>query len=115
DPSILYLLDKQITAPLTLLNIKKPNDSGELINIPQIWRKSCNEVGRNIKVEHEKDSSIADGLLKHISNNKISLLCIGRGQSRNFIQRLIPSRSSTISEIVDKVHVPILVLGTNSN
>ena len=115
DPSILYLLDKQITAPLTLLNIKKPNDSSELINIPQIWRESCNEVGRNIKVEHENDSSIADGLLKHISNNKISLLCIGKGKPKNFMQRLISGRSSTISEIVDKVHIPILVLGTNSN
>ena len=115
DPSILYLLDKQITAPLTLLNIKKPNDSDELINIPQIWRESCNEVGRNIKIEHENDSSIAEGLLKHIPNNKISLLCVGKGKPKNFFQRLISGHSSTISEIVNKVHIPILVLGANPN
>ena len=115
DPSLLFSLDRQTKASISLLNIKNSNDSLEKIDIPITWRKSSNEIDQNVKVEHENDSSIADGLLKHIFTNKISLLCVGKGKPKNFMQRLIPSHSSTISEIVTKVHIPILMLGANSN
>ena len=115
DPYLIFSLDRQTKTSISLLNIKSSNDSSEKIDSPLTWWKSSNEVNRNIEIQYENDSSIADGLLKHISSNKVGLLCVGKGKPKNFMQRLFPIHSSTISEIVNKVNIPILVLGTDSN
>ena len=115
DPSLLFSLDGQTKNPLTLLNVKKPNNSNEEIIIPQTWWKSCNEINRDVQFEYENDDTIVSGLLKHISSNNIELLCIGKGKSRNFIQRMTSSSSTTVPNVINKVRIPILVLGANSD
>jgi nucleotide-binding universal stress UspA family protein len=115
DPHMLFSLERNTKVPLTLLNVKKQNNSIEAIIIPQDWVGLRNKIDRNLEVEYENDALIVDGLLKLISSNNIELLCIGKGKPRNFLQKLIPGRTSIVSDIVNQINVPILLLGTNSN
>jgi len=112
DPKLIFSLNNQTKLPLKLLNFKQKNDSNEKITVPQTWRESSYEIDQNIQLEQH--TTIVDSLLQHITNNDTELLCIGRGRSRNFLQRIFSSGSSTLLDVVNKIHTPILVMGTNS-
>tara|TARA_B100000809_G_scaffold210866_1_gene214331 strand:+ start:202 stop:1053 length:852 start_codon:yes stop_codon:yes gene_type:complete len=113
DSYLISSLDRQTKTSISFLNIKSSKDKSEKISVPQTWWKSNNEADRNIEIKYENDSTIASGLNKYISSNNINLLCIGKGKQRNFLQRLISRHSSTVLDIVNKVHIPILVMGAN--
>ena len=111
DPHMLFSLDRQTKAPLTLLNVKNLNGSGKEIIVPQTWWKSIYEIDRDIKFVYEKDSRVVDGMLNYISRNNIGLLCIGKGKPRNFFQKMMSKNTSKVSEVINKVQIPILVMG----
>ena len=112
DPKLIFSLNNQTKLPLRFLNIKQKNDSFEKITVPQTWRESSFEVDQNIQLEQH--TTIVDSLVQDIANNDTELLCIGRGKSRNYLQRMFSSRRSTLLDVVSKIHTPILVMGTHS-
>ncbi|MEJ6736559.1 MAG: universal stress protein [Flavobacteriales bacterium] len=112
DPKLIFSLNNQTKLPLRLLNIKQKNGSFEEITVPQTWRESSYEIDQNIQLEQH--ATIVDSIVQQITNNDTELLCIGRGKSRNYLQRMFSSRPSTLLDLVNKIHTPILVMGTNS-
>ena len=112
NPEMIFSLNKHTESPLTLVEVKNTNDSSKQMSLPNGW-KSLYEIDRNIQFESQNESVVANGLFDYVSKNNINLLCIGRGKRKGMLQRLF-SNQSTISEVVNKVNIPILVMGTNS-
>jgi nucleotide-binding universal stress UspA family protein len=112
DSNLVFSLNNQTKAPIRLLNIKSINDSNDKIKVPQTWRESSYEIDQNI--QFEQNSTVLDGLLQHISNNSTELLCIGRGKPRNLFRRVISSSPTTVLDVINKIDIPILVMGINS-
>jgi nucleotide-binding universal stress UspA family protein len=113
DPDIIFELDKHTKTTLILLNICKNTEFTEKIDIPSTW-KSSNGKARSILCESQESSTVVGGLVEHIADKNIELLCIGRGKPRGFFQNLFYSQGTTMSEIINKVNIPILVMRYNS-
>jgi nucleotide-binding universal stress UspA family protein len=112
DSSLIFLLNNQTQSPLKLLNITLKRGSCDEIIVPQTWRESSYEIDQNI--QPEKNSTVVDSLLQHITKNDTELLCIGRGKPRNYLQRILSSSPSTLVDVVNKIHTPVLIMGANS-
>jgi nucleotide-binding universal stress UspA family protein len=113
-PVLVNKIERNTTSSLKLIKVKVPVDSNWEIDIPKSWQ-SFYTINLNIQFEHEEASTVVNGLINHINKNKIDMLCIGRGQQRSFLQRLFTKKATTISKIVNKTNIPVLIVGTNSN
>jgi nucleotide-binding universal stress UspA family protein len=111
DSKLIFSLNNQTKPPLKLLKINQKNDLNTKITVPQTWRESSYEIDDSIQLE--QNTTIVDSLLQHITNNDTELLCIGRGKSRNYLQRMFSGSPSTLKDVVNKIHTPILVMGAN--
>jgi nucleotide-binding universal stress UspA family protein len=109
---ILHTLNTYTEIPLTLVEVKNTIDSNPQKNLPEGW-KSLYEKDQNIQFECQNDSTVVNGLVNHVSQNKIKLLCIGRGKPKGFLERLFLNQGTTASKVVNKINAPILVLGAN--
>ena len=112
DPNLIFSLNNQTKAPIRLLNIKGSKDSTEKIIAPQTWGESSYELDQKFHID--QNSTVLAELLHCVTNNNNNLLCIGRGKPRSYLQRLLSKGTTTVSGVVNKIHTPILVLGTIS-
>jgi nucleotide-binding universal stress UspA family protein len=113
DPHIIFELDKHTETSLILLTVRTPAESTEKIDIPTTWQSSDGK-DRSIHCESQESSTVVRGLVEHIAEKNIELLCIGRGKPRGFFQNLFFSQGTTMAEVINKVHIPILVIRCNS-
>ncbi len=112
NPEMIFSLNKYTKTPITLVEVKNTIDSNHQNILPEGW-KSLYEKDSNIQFECQNDSNVVNGLVNYVSSNNISLLCIGRGKRKSFLQRLFSNKSTTALKIVNRINIPILVLGVN--
>ncbi len=110
-PQIVSKIDHHTKAPLTLVNVQKLSESNEKLDLPKIWQ-SFYTMNLNINIEYQNNSSVILGLIEHISEKKIELFCIGRGKYKNTFLNRIFNNYSTPYEIIRRVNIPILIMGT---
>lgn len=113
NPEMIFSLNKYTEAPITLVEVKDIIDPPSKKNLPDGW-ELLYKKDRDIQFEYQNDSTVVNGLVNYISQNNIKLLCIGKGKRKGFLQRLFFNQTTTSSEVVNKVNIPVLVLGINS-
>jgi len=106
-------LAKHASSSSTLLYVSTPNDSQATETLLSV-SKGFQESGLNIHLESAKSNSVAKGIAEHISETNTELLCLGRRKRRNILQYFFINQHSTLSEIIKKINIPILILGVNS-
>ncbi len=114
NPNLLFSLNRQTKSPLTLLKIKNGSNSNEQIQLPVTWGKSDNGKEQHLDFVYENDSVISQGLLDHLSKNNTDMLCIGRGKSKNMMQKVFANSSNIASDVIQHVDIPILLMGKNA-
>jgi len=113
-PNLVNKIDRNTTSSLKLINIKVSAESNGEIDLPKSW-KSFYTSNLNIQLIYKESSTVIKGLENHISEKKVELLCIGKGQHRNFLQQLFSRKATMISEIINKINIPVLIMEPNSN
>jgi nucleotide-binding universal stress UspA family protein len=113
NPVMAFEFEKQVKNPITFLTVVDPTESEEKLVLPLAWR-SIRDKQREFQFEHKKSATVVEGIVQHISEQNIELLCLGRGKRRNFLQDLFFSRRNVVSKLVKAVQIPILVMGINA-
>jgi len=112
DPDVVHKIDRHTKSSLTVINVRTPNQVSELINLPERWQPLYT-TNLNVRFEYKTDPKVVNALLTHIEEEKIELLCVGRGKQRGFLQNLFYGKVKKITEIIDNVRIPVLIMGSN--
>jgi nucleotide-binding universal stress UspA family protein len=110
DLSIVYQLHESVTSPLSIINILKDSDQNQAVQI--IDSNEHFKKGKDsLQFAYPVNVNVAEGLIDHVVKEKVELLCVGRSKDTRWILNRFFGRGSTSAIIVEKVDVPILVLG----
>ena len=111
-PKLIHLIDQHTIDPLDIVNIQTSSKHDENISLPPTWQ-SVYTANLNAKIEYLEDSSVIDGLMKHVSEKNVGLLLTGRNKRRRFNNSLIFRKGSTATDVVNKMKLPLLIMGSN--
>ena len=111
SPDLLSLLRKKTKSPLRIFVNKKKRLLSDFV-FPNNWRKIANK-SHKFCYKNNQNFSVATSLMKHISDEKIELLCIGRKQRNKSIFSRLFNQASITNEVIIKSYIPTLVMATN--
>lgn len=107
--SIVYGLHQSVNPPLSIINVLTNHSDHKTIQ-SVIPLHQPNKMESTLQYRHSLNSSVAEGLIEHISKDSVGLLCIGRKINGSWgLKKLFP-QSSAPSEIIESIDIPILLL-----
>jgi len=114
NPYSIFKLIPDIKPPLVLISLKKSTKAGEKINLPKAWSSYYKDEYKN-QFEHHQTPINYENLAPYIFKEKIELLCIGRENNKNsFINRFFHKNIDSSSEIIKRINIPILIIGSSN-
>jgi nucleotide-binding universal stress UspA family protein len=113
DPFILSELDRYTKIPLTVITVIKSSDPDEKLDPQTVWQSTNGEKFK-FHYENRKSPTVTKGLIEHVSEKNIELLCVARENKRHFLYNLIYNKRTIISQVVNAIHIPILVIGSSA-
>jgi len=94
-------------SPLTICKINSNCSGDRDPTLNKNWEVSNSD---NIKVEHYINANFEDGVIEFISKNKPQLLCLGKNKKRQLRFSNLFNKHSCVSNMINKINVPVLVL-----
>tara|TARA_R110002167_G_scaffold247108_5_gene452683 strand:- start:8 stop:871 length:864 start_codon:yes stop_codon:yes gene_type:complete len=110
DLEITKALSKRTTAPVKIFSVRKRVGSNEEKVILKRLKSDPN-VQNMIEYEFEESVSALDGLASYVLKNSIGVLCVGRGSKRKGWSDRLIGDVSKVHHSIQKLNVPLLVLG----
>ena len=111
---IVNALDKLVDSSLSIIKVNSNQSNGAIIEPPlgvQLLEKPESEL----RFYAPNNTSVADGLINHITKDEIGLICIRRSKNNSRGLGKIFSKRLTSTELVKSViDIPILLLGNRN-
>jgi len=107
--SIVYGLHQSVKPPLSIINVST-DYSGHKGTESVVPLQHPKKTESTLQYHHSLSSNVAEGLIEHVSKDKVGMLCIGRKKNSNLGLKKIFSQSSIPSEIIKSINIPILLL-----
>lgn len=115
---VLSNTEETLIADLTenlLLHSQKPLKSFKILkNISTISRPIKSQQKKEVEFIFESNSNSIKNLSNYITKNKINLLCINRFENKKNKDSAALSMPANISDIVNNVNIPLLLMGQNN-
>ena len=108
--SLILTMAKHLGAGLDVINVGVSNEMDVNMKLHGV-KDLLNEKDADLSFEFVKGEDVVQRLIEYILDNNIQLFCIGKGKQSGFIQNLIRRQSSITDEIVEKVDIPVLMVG----
>ncbi|MFT5821477.1 MAG: nucleotide-binding universal stress UspA family protein [Crocinitomix sp.] len=108
--NMVHSLDNSVAPPLSIINILNNAEQEQEVQFTHAV-EHFKKGKEKFKFSYPVNLNITEGLIEHIVQENIELLCIGRGKGAKCILNRIFAKESTTASIVAKVNVPVLILG----
>jgi nucleotide-binding universal stress UspA family protein len=106
-------LAQYTNSPLNLVHVNKQSASDDVMELERNWKTIFSD-DKQVQCEVLENSKLSNGIVSHVSKNKTSLLCLGRGDRSNFFKSLFVSQKP-LEQVVSDLTIPVLIMETNSN
>lgn len=107
--SIVYGLHQSVKPPLSVINVLTDySDHKDMESVIPLHHP--NKMESTLRYHHSLSSNVAEGLVEHVSEDSVGMLCIGREINGNWVLKKLFSQPSIPSEIIENITIPILLL-----
>lgn len=107
-------LGKVTNTTLEVFHVQKSNLSKKTNHLSNEWLK-FDENRLSINFTSIIDNKVLNGITSFIDKTKSDLICLGRGKRKKSFWESVFDSSGYLDKIVDQVHIPILVMATESD